>query len=121
MLLFSKKHIFNLLGAVGFDISQTIPGKMPYQRISSTFVDGNGSIEYTIAIDWESGAVDRYTDRGEAFIAVQPIRSKNLDELLKLTDECHGDYVYIYYNYGKGPVCYKDRVEVAIPTNRKAA
>ena len=37
------------------------------------------------AIDFDNGAVDRYTDRGEAFIEVQPIRSKNLNELLKLT------------------------------------
>ena len=88
-------------------------------RLNASGLIAKGDIS---SIDLDSGAVDYYTERGEAFTEVQPVQSKNLDELLKLTDECNGAYVYIYYLGGNGPVCYTWKgVEITIPAKRKVA
>ena len=87
-----------------------------------------GDISY---IDWETGNVKYYAKRSEwdnprggsseAWEDVKPAVSKSFEDLLDVTNDSNGCYLYVYYFQTNGVRCYNPdtKEEVRIPKSRK--
>jgi hypothetical protein len=87
-----------------------------------------GDISY---IDWETGNVKYYAKRSEwdnprggsseAWEDVKPAVSKSFEDLLDVTNDSNGCYLYVYYFQTNGVRCYdpNTKEEVRIPKSRK--